>query len=81
VVIGYDPLAGSVDIDFEDGSPQLTFLAERLIVKYYCEHGILFTDLAKGIVEVGLIVSEGEQAGLSVEPSNDRAWWVRMVEV
>jgi hypothetical protein len=71
VVLSFDPHAGELVIDREDGRPRFEISLDRLVVKHYADGGILFAELGREDVVVGILPDI--EASASVEVNGEVA--------
>lgn len=78
VILSYDPIAGEVEVDHEDGRPRLGYPTRRLIVKQYREGGILFAEASGHTVEIGILPDFDPVASPILVPLGGLRWRVEL---
>lgn len=74
MILGYDPIAGELVVDREDGQPRFAIPVSYLVVKHYGELGILFAEATREGLVVGLL-SESEDRPI-LSPIGPKRWRV-----
>lgn len=78
VIIGYDPVAGEIEMACEDGRPRLGVPAERLVVKCYNDLGSLYLDATPRHLEVGILPEDESLFFLNLVPVGHLRWRVEL---
>jgi hypothetical protein len=76
VIIGFDPIANEVDIDFEDGSRPQTVPAERLLAKCHGDHGIFYGLATPNDLLFGFQTVDGDGVELDIDLVGPTEWKV-----
>ncbi|MNL28105.1 hypothetical protein D3C87_1497360 [compost metagenome] len=78
VIVSYDPIAGEVEIDYEDSRPRQGRPAHRLVVKQYREGGILFVEASGLSVEIGILPDFAPVGSPVLAPQGELRWRVEL---
>lgn len=78
MILSYDPIAGEVEIDREDGRVRLGYPAHRLFVKQYREGGILFVEASGFSVAVVILPDFDPVASPILVPQGGLRWRVEL---
>lgn len=76
MVLSYDPVAGELVVDLEDGRPRFEVAVGILVVKYYADGGILFAEFSPDGVAIGYHRDPAAPGAVSLSADGVDRWRV-----